>query len=80
MSACTSFGKQLPPYHIPAWRNFDHIRESLPSIFEISSILAPTFSQKFAISFIKLSLVARKALAAYLDTSLEAISVKIIFV
>jgi len=39
-----------------------------------------TFSAKFAISFIKLILVAKKEFAAYFIISADLISVKIIFV
>gem|GEM_PF-5630028 len=42
----------------------------------MSDIFAPTISAKFAISFIKLIFVARKALAAYLIISDDFKSVK----
>lgn len=75
-SAFTSFGRQLQPYHPPAERKFFPILSSRPSHFATSRISAPTCSAKFAISLIKEIFVARKLFAAYLISSLLAISVK----
>ena len=69
MSAFTSFGRQLPPYHTQAERKFLPIRGSSPSHFATSSISAQTSSEKFEISLMKLILVARKLFAAYLISS-----------
>ena len=50
--ACTSFGKQLPPYPTPGNKNRLPIRESLPIPLRTLSTSAPTISQRLAISFI----------------------------
>ena len=54
------------------------ILESVPIPLRISSTLAPTSSHRLAISFIKVILVAKNALAAYLVISAERSSIKII--
>ena len=64
-----SFGKQDPPYAGPALKNLEPILLSSPIPRATSSILTLTFSHKFAISLIKLILVARKALDAYFISS-----------
>ena len=45
------------------------MRLSVPMPIRIMSTSAPTFSQKLATSFMKVILVARKELAAYLVNS-----------
>ena len=60
---------------MPACKNWLPIRESRPMPVATSVISAPTRSQMFATSLIKLILVAKKALAAYLIISAEFKSV-----
>ena len=67
--ALVSFGKQDPPYAGPALKNLEPILLSSPIPRATSSTLTWTFSHKFAISFIKLILVAKKALDAYFISS-----------
>ena len=62
-----SLGKHDPPYAGPALKNLLPILLSNPIPIEISSISMPVFSHKFAISFIKVIFVARKAFEAYLN-------------
>ena len=76
--ACTSFGKQLPPYPIPANRKRLPIRESVPIPLRTSSTFAPTSSHRLAISFMNVILVAKNALAAYFVSSAERSSIKMI--
>src|ERR687893_578360 len=73
--AAMSLGKHDPPHPIPALRNLEPMRLSSPMPADTSVTSAPTNSQRFEISFIKLILVARKALAAYLIISALARSV-----
>src|ERR671911_1655607 len=67
--AATSLGKHDPPHPIPELRNLEPMRPSSPMPADTSVTSAPTSSQRFEISFMKLILVARKALAAYLIIS-----------
>ena len=69
ISASVSFGKQEPPKPGPACRNFGPMRLSRPMPRATSCTSAPAFSQRSAISLMKVILVARKALAAYLISS-----------
>ena len=64
-----SFGKQDPPYAGPALKNLLPILASEPIPTEISSTFIFAASHKFAISFIKVILVAKKALDAYFINS-----------
>src|SRR5206468_5081019 len=75
MSAAMSLGKQDPPNPGPAWRNFEPIRWSSPIALATTWISAPTRSHRLAISLMKETLVARKALDAYLIISAEGRSV-----
>ena len=68
-SAWTSLGKQLPPYPMPGNRKRGPMRVSVPMPRRTLSTSAPTFSQKFAISFMNVILVARKLFAAYFVNS-----------
>ena len=68
-SARVSFGKHEPPKPGPACRNFEPMRLSSPMPRATSCTSAPTFSARSAISLMKVILVARKALAAYLISS-----------
>ena len=77
MRAFTSLGKQEPPYPQPGYRNLLPIRESAPIPLRTIFTFAPTNSQRFAISFIKLIRVANIEFAAYFIISAEGISVKI---
>ena len=70
-----SFGKQEPPYAGPALKKRLPIRMSLPIPNEISSILIFDFSHKFDNSLIKVILVAKKALDAYLINSAARLEV-----
>ena len=63
--ALVSFGKQDPPYEGPALKNLLPILLSSPMPIEMSSTSISVFSHKFAISFIKVIFVARKAFEAY---------------
>ena len=74
-SAFTSFGKQEPPYPTPASRNSGLMRRSRPMPRETSLTSAPRRSQMLAISLMKLILVARNALDAYLIISAVRMSV-----
>ena len=74
--AWTSFGKQLPPYPVPANRNRFPIRVSVPIPCLTASTSAPRSEHRLAISFMKVILVAKKALAAYLVNSADFISIK----
>ena len=65
-SASVSFGKQEPPKPGPGCRNLRPMRPSRPMPRATSCTSAPTASQRSAISLMKVILVARKALAAYL--------------
>lgn len=76
INALTSFGKQLPPYPIPAFKNLSPMRLSRPIPFAMSLMFPPERSQKPAISLMKLILVARKEFAAYLMISAVFMSVK----
>ena len=67
--ALVSFGKHDPPYDGPALKNLLPILLSSPMPIEISSTSISVFSHKFAISFIKVIFVARKAFEAYLINS-----------
>ena len=67
--ALVSFGKQDPPYEGPALKNLLPILLSSPMPIEISSTSIPVFSHKFAISFINVIFVAKKAFEAYLNNS-----------
>src|SRR5204863_6069285 len=62
----------------PAWRNLVPIRLSRPMPRATSWTSAPTFSQRSAISLMKVILVARKPLAAYLISSEVSMPVKMI--
>ena len=77
-SARVSLGKQLPPYPGPACRNLDPMRPSDPMPLETALMSAPVRSQRAAISLMKVILVARKALAAYLIISALSRSVVMI--
>src|ERR1700690_1541750 len=67
--AFVSLGKQDPPKPAPAWRNFGPILPSSPMPLATIFTLAPTFSHRFAISFIKDILTARKEFEAYFISS-----------
>ena len=67
--ALVSLGKQDPPYAGPALKKRLPILLSNPIPIEISSTSIWAFSHKFAISLIKVILVAKKALEAYLISS-----------
>src|SRR6266516_2115537 len=71
-----SLGKQDPPKPGPACRNFPAMRRSSPIPRDTSCTSAPHFSQRSAISLMKVILVARKALDAYLMSSAERRPVK----
>jgi hypothetical protein len=73
--AATSLGKHEPPQPIPADKKREPIRSSRPMPCATLRTSALTSSQRLAISLIKLTLVARKALAAYLIISALARSV-----
>ena len=75
MRAETSLGKHEPPQPIPACKNLLPMRESKPMPFATWVTSAPTRSHILATSLIKLILVAKKALAAYLIISAELRSV-----
>src|SRR5262249_44471368 len=75
ISAETSLPKHEPPQPTPAFKNFGPMRLSSPKPRTTSLTSEPTRSQMLAISFAKLILVARNALAAYLIISAEARSV-----
>lgn len=66
----TSFGKQLPPYPRPAFRKWGLILLSRPMALAmaVTSVLG-IFWQRLAMVFMKLILVARKALFVYLMSS-----------
>ena len=68
-SASVSFGKHEPPYPGPACRNFEPMRLSSPMPRATSCTSAPTFSQRSAISLMKVIFVARNAFAAYFVSS-----------
>ena len=68
-SASVSLGKHEPPKPGPGCRNLRPMRPSRPMPRATSCTSAPTFSQRSAISLMKVILVARKALAAYLMSS-----------
>ena len=65
-NALVSFGKQLPPYPIPALKKLEPILGSYDIPFATSSIFAPTSSQRLAISFIYEIFNAKKSFDAYL--------------
>ena len=67
---------QLPPNPTPACRNFGPMRSSSPMPLATSTTSAPVSSQTLAISLMKEIFVARKALAASLTISAEAMSVR----
>ena len=69
LSAETSLGKQVPPKPMPACRNAGPMRRSSPMPSATTATSAPTSSHTLAISLMKLILVARKALDAYLTIS-----------
>ena len=73
LKAKTSLDRHDPPQPIPAFKNRDPIRSSRPTPRATSVTSAPTSSQMLAISLIKLTLVARKAFAAYLVISFRVI-------
>ncbi len=75
--AFTSLGKQEPPYPIPGYKNLRPMRVSEPIPLRTIFTSAPTISQRFAISFIKLIRVANIEFAAYLVISADGISMKI---
>ena len=77
--ALVSLGKQDPPYEGPALKNLLPILLSSPIPIEISSTSIPVFSHKFAISFIKVIFVAKKAFDAYLINSAALLWVDINF-
>ncbi|MNR09355.1 hypothetical protein D3C85_1255520 [compost metagenome] len=79
IKACTSFGKQEPPYPAPAYRKWYPILGSEPIPCRTISISAPSISARFAISFMKLILVANIQLAAYLVNSALRTSITMIF-
>ncbi len=64
-----SLGKQLPPKPAPGKRKAKPMRLSWPMPRRTWLISAPVFWQRLAISLMKLILVARSALAAYLVIS-----------
>src|SRR2546426_7857802 len=67
MSAWRSLWKQLPPYPGPAFRNNPPILGSRPIVSAIVPTSTPGICWAiFAIVLMKLTLVARKALLAYL--------------
>ena len=68
-SAMVSLGKQEPPKPGPGWRNLPPIRRSRPSPLATAWTSAPTRSHRSAISLMKVTLVARKLLVAYLISS-----------
>src|SRR5215207_1868973 len=74
-SAFVSLGKQLPPHPGPGLRNSLPIRLSDPIPSTTSATSAPTCSDRAAMALMNDSLVARKALAAYLISSAVAGSV-----
>ena len=76
LRAETSLGKQLPPKPMPALRNDRPMRGSWPMPSATVTTSAPTSSQTLAISLMKVILVARKALDAYLIISAVATSVR----
>ena len=69
ISASVSLGKHEPPYPGPACKNFLPIRPSSPMPLATECTSAPTFSHSCDISLMKLILVARNALEAYLISS-----------
>ena len=73
-----SFGKHDPPYPGPGCKNLSPILLSKPIPRAISSTSAPTFSQRSAISLIKIILIANIELLAYLINSEDRLVVKII--
>jgi hypothetical protein len=75
LRAETSFGKHDPPHPMPAFKNLDPMRPSSPMPLATLPMSAPASSHKVEISFMKLILAARKALAAYLIISALARSV-----
>src|SRR5690606_13298306 len=75
-SACTSLGKQLPPYPIPGNKKRFPILLSVPTPLRTESTSAPSNSHRFAISFMKEIFVARNELAAYFVSSAERSSIK----
>ena len=68
-SARVSLGKHEPPKPGPACRNLRPMRLSRPMPRATCCTSAPTFSQRSAISLMKVIFIARKALAAYLISS-----------
>ena len=70
-----SFGKQDPPYAGPALKNRLPILLSSPIPIEISSMFISVFSHKFAISFINVIFVAKKAFDAYFISSAALLDV-----
>ena len=75
--AFTSLGKHEPPYPMPGYKNLRPIRVSEPIPLRTIFTSAPTISQRFAMSFIKLIRVANIEFAAYLVISADGISIKI---
>ncbi len=69
IKAQVSLGKQDPPYPAPAFKKCGEILLSSPIPRATFVTSAPTFSHRLAISLIKLILVAKKALEAYLIIS-----------
>ncbi len=74
----TSLGKHEPPYPIPGNKKRLPMRESVPIPILTLSTSAPTFSQKLAISFMNVILVAKNAFAAYFVSSADFSSITII--
>ena len=75
-NARVSFGKQLPPHPGPAFSMSLPMRGSMPIPVATSNTSAPTASQISAIALMKVSLVARNALAAYLRASADAVFIR----
>jgi len=70
INALMSFGKQLPPYPRPAFRNCGFILLSRPMALAIIVTSVSGFLwHMFAMVFMKLIFVARKALLAYFMSS-----------
>ena len=64
-----SLGRQPPPKPIPARRNFDPMRSSMPIARATSVTSPPVASHSSAIALMKEILVARKALAETFTSS-----------
>jgi len=70
INAFMSFGKQLPPYPRPAFRNCGFILLSRPMALAMMVMsVSGIFWHMFAIVFMKLIFVARKVLFAYFMSS-----------